>query len=328
MNGRGVRRRRSGLVYVVPQQEPSARLRAWVEALPGLSAHARRLLLEGDTERRYGGRNEGEAGFRVTAALAVMFSQPGRAFSQTDFHAALVLRPTAGETWARGLRARKGERYLEGKLAEMLDKARAFCAASPPLTNRADAGLEIARPGGLLSGTRGGEGLPVRTRRTWSPGSGWPRRPVGSFTRSRSVSSPSSWGAPAPPWRPPTPVSRSRAGLGCSTLPGAGERALPGNFSSPKAPVTNVRRRDSSHLQGRGAGSVPETLGRRHVTAGRCTGSWLMTPSTPAPTARPQPGCCPVSRPWMEPARRTLPKQPVSTARPYVGAFVPSSTTS
>lgn len=145
MNGRGGRRRRGGLVYVVPQQEPSARLRGWVEALPGLSAHARRLLLEGDTQRRYGGSTEGEAGFRVTAALAAMFSQPGRAFSQADFYAALVLRPTAGGAWARGLRASKGERYLEDKLAEMLDKARAFCAASPPLTNRADAGLEIAR---------------------------------------------------------------------------------------------------------------------------------------------------------------------------------------
>jgi hypothetical protein len=34
-----------------------------------------------------------------------------------------VLRPTAGGAWARSLRSRKAERYAEGRLAGMLDKA-------------------------------------------------------------------------------------------------------------------------------------------------------------------------------------------------------------
>ncbi|GLW04291.1 winged helix-turn-helix domain-containing protein [Streptomyces lavendulae] len=79
----------------------------------------------------------------MTMALAVAFSQPGRQHCQADFYEALVLRPTVGGAWARGLRARKGDRYTETKLGEMLDKARRFATDSPPMLNRADAALAL-----------------------------------------------------------------------------------------------------------------------------------------------------------------------------------------
>ncbi|MGD1220526.1 helix-turn-helix domain-containing protein [Streptomyces krungchingensis] len=120
-------------------------LTAWVEELPGLSGRARRLLLEGDTERRYAGRTAADSGYRMTMALAVAVSQPGREWTLAQWWEALVLRPTAGGAWARSLRSRKGERYAEGKLAGMLDKARAFVGTSGAIACRADAMVAIAR---------------------------------------------------------------------------------------------------------------------------------------------------------------------------------------
>lgn len=132
-------------MYCVAQVEPSARLRAWVEDMPGLSARARRLLLDDDRKHHCGGRTEGKAGFRATAALAAMLSQPGRAFTTADVHTVLMLRPTAGGACVRGLRARNGDGYVESKLTETLNKPCVFCAASPPLANGADPGLQIAQ---------------------------------------------------------------------------------------------------------------------------------------------------------------------------------------
>lgn len=87
-------------------------LAQWVGGLPGLSGQARRLLLEGDLERRYTGRTAGDGGYRMTMALAVAVSQPGREWTFAQWWEALVLRPTAGGAWARSLRSRKGERYF------------------------------------------------------------------------------------------------------------------------------------------------------------------------------------------------------------------------
>lgn len=56
-----------------------------------------------------------------------------------------MLRPTAGGAWARSLRSRKGERYADGKLAGMLDKARAFVSTSGTIVCRAEAMVAIAR---------------------------------------------------------------------------------------------------------------------------------------------------------------------------------------
>ncbi|KOV63030.1 hypothetical protein ADL00_23525 [Streptomyces sp. AS58] len=129
-----------------PVRQPS--LTEWVQGLPGLSGRARRLLLEGDTERRYAGRTAADSGYRMTMALAVAVSQPGREWTLAQWWEALVLRPTAGGAWARSLRSRKGERYAEGKLAGMLDKARAFVGTSGTsgtIVCRADAMLAIAR---------------------------------------------------------------------------------------------------------------------------------------------------------------------------------------
>ncbi|MET9733324.1 hypothetical protein ABZZ79_22535 [Streptomyces sp. NPDC006458] len=126
-----------------PVRRPS--LTEWVEGLPGLSGRARRLLLEGDTERRYAGRTAADSGYRLTMALAVAVSQPGREWTLAQWWEALVLRPMVGGAWARSLRSRKGERYAEGKLAGMLDKARAFVGTSGAIVCRADAMVAIAR---------------------------------------------------------------------------------------------------------------------------------------------------------------------------------------
>lgn len=100
----------SALVSPSRVQCPSPRLRTWVESLQGLSVRARRLLLQGDVEGQYRGRNAGDGGYRLTMALAVAVSQPGREWTPAQWYEALVLRPTAGGMWARGLRARKGDR--------------------------------------------------------------------------------------------------------------------------------------------------------------------------------------------------------------------------
>lgn len=84
-----------------------------MESLPELSSRARRLLLDGDVHGRYGGRTEAEAGYRMTMALAVAVSQPGREWTFARWWEILVLRPTAGGAWARTLRTRKGERFQQ-----------------------------------------------------------------------------------------------------------------------------------------------------------------------------------------------------------------------
>ncbi|MFF6829890.1 MarR family transcriptional regulator [Streptomyces longwoodensis] len=105
----------------------------------GLSARMRRLLLEGDVTGRYGGSSDSDAGYRLTMALAVGCSQPGRAWMPADFFQALLYTPTAGGAWARHLRERKGTDYAEAKLAAMLDKARRLVAGAPVITCRQDA---------------------------------------------------------------------------------------------------------------------------------------------------------------------------------------------
>ncbi|MFI8008332.1 hypothetical protein [Streptomyces sp. NPDC086010] len=76
-------------------------------------------------------------------ALAVAVSQPGRGWTLAQWWEALVPRPTAGGAWARSPRSRKGEQYAEGKLAGMLDKARAFVGTSGTIVCRADAMVAI-----------------------------------------------------------------------------------------------------------------------------------------------------------------------------------------
>ncbi|MFF4205568.1 helix-turn-helix domain-containing protein [Streptomyces sp. NPDC001668] len=105
----------------------------------GLSARMRRLLLEGDVTGRYGGATDSDGGYRLTMALAVGCSQPGRAWTPADFFEALLYTPTAGGAWARQLRERKGTDYAEAKLGAMLDKARRLVAEAPVITCRQDA---------------------------------------------------------------------------------------------------------------------------------------------------------------------------------------------
>jgi hypothetical protein len=111
----------------------------WERLRLRLSDRMRLLLLEGDTEGRYGGHNDADAGYRMTMALAVGCSQPGRAWSPADFHHALLYTPTAGGAWARRLRERKGTLYAEAKLTAMLEKAAGLVAASPVIRGRDDA---------------------------------------------------------------------------------------------------------------------------------------------------------------------------------------------
>ncbi|WP_237540087.1 MULTISPECIES: MarR family transcriptional regulator [unclassified Streptomyces] len=99
----------------------------------------RRLLLEGDVTGRYGGATDSDAGYRLTMALAVGCSQPGRAWTPADFFRALLYTPTAGGAWARRLRERKGTDYAEAKLTAMLDRARQLVAGAPAITCRQDA---------------------------------------------------------------------------------------------------------------------------------------------------------------------------------------------
>ncbi|MGP3690992.1 helix-turn-helix domain-containing protein [Streptomyces sp. IBSNAI002] len=101
------------------------------------------MLLDGDVHGRYGGRTESEAGYRLTMALAVAVSQPGREWTFARWWEVLVLRPTAGGAWARTLRSRKGERYAEGKLGEMLAKARRFVGSSGTIACRVDGVVEV-----------------------------------------------------------------------------------------------------------------------------------------------------------------------------------------
>lgn len=108
----------------------------------GLSSAMTRLLLEGDTEGRYPGRNDSEEGYRLTMALAAAASQPGRAWAPADFIHALIYTPTEGGRWARRLRSSKGPEYAEAKLTGMLLKAREHVSAEPPLACR-QSGWEV-----------------------------------------------------------------------------------------------------------------------------------------------------------------------------------------
>jgi IclR helix-turn-helix domain len=140
-------RRRSGAAVPVWERRP-------------LSARARRLLVEGDVEGRYAGHTESDAGYRLTMALAVACSQPGRQWAPADFHQALIYTPSRGGWWARMLRERKGSQYAEDKLTAMLDKAREFVARAGTVTGRPDAlerVTEVRRAVEALSWpTRGG----------------------------------------------------------------------------------------------------------------------------------------------------------------------------
>lgn len=111
----------------------------------GLSARMARLLLDGDVEGRYAGRNGAEEGYRLTMALAVGASQPGRAWQPADFHRALLYTPTEGGSWARRLRARKGTDFAERKLTCMLQKARDLVGDQPAITCRHSAWEAVER---------------------------------------------------------------------------------------------------------------------------------------------------------------------------------------
>lgn len=111
----------------------------------GLSAASARLLLEGDVDRRYQGRNDGDEGYRLTMALAAGASQPGREWMPADFYRALLYSPTPGGEWARRLMRRKGAEFAEGKLAWMLTKARAWVRQDPPITCRHSAWEAVER---------------------------------------------------------------------------------------------------------------------------------------------------------------------------------------
>ncbi|MFF9436768.1 hypothetical protein ACF1BP_23885 [Streptomyces sp. NPDC014735] len=104
-----------------------------------LTRRSRRLLLEGDVDGRYAGRDDPDSGYRLTMALALACSQPGREWTPADFHQALIYMPTRGGWWARRLRERKGTQYAENKLTAMLDKAREFAARNTAITGRPDA---------------------------------------------------------------------------------------------------------------------------------------------------------------------------------------------
>ncbi|MER6232552.1 MarR family winged helix-turn-helix transcriptional regulator [Streptomyces sp. NPDC001616] len=111
----------------------------------GLSAPTARLLLEGDVEGRYPGRNDGEEGYRLTMALAAGASQPGREWMPADFYRALLYSPTPGGEWARRLMRRKGAEFAEGKLAWMLTKARNFVRQEAPIVCRQSAWEAVER---------------------------------------------------------------------------------------------------------------------------------------------------------------------------------------
>lgn len=102
----------------------------------GLSPATARLLLEGDVEGRYAGRNDSEEGYRLTMALAAGASQPGREWMPADFFRALLYSPTTGGEWARRLMRRKGAEFAESKLSWMLSKARTWVRQAPPITDR------------------------------------------------------------------------------------------------------------------------------------------------------------------------------------------------
>ncbi|MFF4531664.1 winged helix-turn-helix domain-containing protein [Streptomyces sp. NPDC001407] len=126
-----------------------------MEALPGLSVRARRLLLEGDVEGRYARRSAGDAGYALTMALAAAASQPGRAWTADLFYEALVLRPTVGGAWARSLRVRKSDEYVLAKLSSMLERARRFVGSSgEPVWCRADALAGVAAVREAVEGHR------------------------------------------------------------------------------------------------------------------------------------------------------------------------------
>ncbi|PRH80580.1 hypothetical protein C6N75_03495 [Streptomyces solincola] len=111
----------------------------------GLSAASARLLLEGDVDGRYPGRNEAEEGYRLTMALAAGASQPGREWMPADFYRALLYSPTPGGEWARRLMRRKGPEFAEGKLAWMLTKARTWVRQEEPITCRHSAWEAVER---------------------------------------------------------------------------------------------------------------------------------------------------------------------------------------
>ncbi|MDX5570945.1 hypothetical protein PYK79_57230, partial [Streptomyces sp. ID05-04B] len=104
-----------------------------------VSGRALRLLLDGDDAGRYTGRDDADSGYRLTMALAVACSQPGREWAPADFHQALIYTPTRGGWWARRLRERKGAEHAERKLTAMLAKARAFVGGTDAVTDRQDA---------------------------------------------------------------------------------------------------------------------------------------------------------------------------------------------
>ncbi|MFJ5142949.1 hypothetical protein [Streptomyces sp. NPDC088707] len=108
------------------------------------------LLLDGDVEGRYPGRDDSHEGYRLTMALAVGASQPGRAWKPADFHYALLYAPTEGGSWARRLRANKGTEYAEGKLTGMLLKAREFVDQRPAITCRASGWEAVERHRNLV----------------------------------------------------------------------------------------------------------------------------------------------------------------------------------
>lgn len=111
----------------------------------GLSAASARLLLEGDVDGRYPGRNDSEEGYRLTMALAAGASQPGREWMPADFYRALLYSPTPGGEWARRLMRRKGPEYAENKLAWMLTKARGYVRQEEPITCRQSAWEAVER---------------------------------------------------------------------------------------------------------------------------------------------------------------------------------------
>ncbi|WP_070014747.1 hypothetical protein [Streptomyces nanshensis] len=128
-----------------PAVRGSARRPVAVWERKPLSGRMRRLLLEGDVEDRYVGRDEADTGYRQTMALAVGCSQPGREWTPADFHQALIYTPTAGGTWARRLRQRKGTAYAEAKLTDMLFRAREWVARSGTIRGRDEAWEQIER---------------------------------------------------------------------------------------------------------------------------------------------------------------------------------------
>ncbi|MEV7156973.1 hypothetical protein AB0N77_20475 [Streptomyces misionensis] len=99
----------------------------------------RQPLLEGDVTGRYRAATDSDSGYRITMALAVGCSQPGRVWTPGDFFQALLYTPARGEVWARHLRERKVTDYVEAKLTAMLGKARRLVADAELITCRQDA---------------------------------------------------------------------------------------------------------------------------------------------------------------------------------------------